>query len=515
MKRIFLTLLILVVGLSLFAGGAAESEAVQDSITFASSADVITLDPQNMTDNTSEQVTRMVYNNLITFDADLNPVPDLAESWEVSADEKTWTFKLRLGVSYHDGTPFNAAAVKGSFDRILAPANNLKRRTLYNMIASVEVVDEYTVRITTNAPFGAFPATLAHGAGGVINPATFAAVGNELGKSAGAAVGTGPYKVVSWKKDQELVLEINEDYWGSAPRTRRIVYRPIPEASSRVIALETGEVDAISHIPANELARLETTDGIKVHKTVSNGQRQFRFHCQKEPYTDPRVRQAVAYAIDRESITTNIMRGTAVPSTGALAPVTWGYVNLGTFPYDPAKSRQLLSEAGYPDGFSTTISTTSRYAQGVQVAEAIAEQLKQVGIDAKIEVVEWSSMVQFWSGLKPEDNSQEIFIMGAGPSTGDADWGLRPIFRSQPTNENNYGYYKNAEFDSLILQGMETTDQEKRKELYKRAQEIVYLEDPGAVWIYDNYFIIGSSSKLKGITLSPLGLVTFEKAYIE
>jgi peptide/nickel transport system substrate-binding protein len=514
-KRIFLTLLILAVSLPLFAGGEAEPEAKQDSITFASSADVITLDPQNMTDNTSEQVTRMVYNNLITFDSDLNPVPDLAESWDVSADEKTWIFNLRRGVTYHDGTPFNAASVKGSFDRILDPANNLKRRTLYNMIVSVEVVDEYTVRITTNAPFGAFPATLAHGAGGVINPATFNEVGNELGKSAEAAVGTGPYKVVSWKKDQELVLEINEDYWGPAPKTRRIVYRPIPEASSRVIALETGEVDAISHIPANELDRLETTGGIVVHKTVSNGQRQFRFHCQKAPYTDPRVRQAIAYAIDRESITTNIMRGTAVPSTGALAPVTWGYVNLGTFPYDPAKARQLLAEAGYPDGFSTTISTTSRYAQGVQVAEAIGEQLRQVGIDAKIEVVEWSSMVQFWSGLKPEDNSQEIFIMGAGPSTGDADWGLRPIFRSQPTNENNYGYYKNAEFDSLIVQGMETTDQEKRKELYKRAQEIVYLEDPGAVWIYDNYFIIGTRSKLKDITLSPLGLVTFEKAYIE
>lgn len=502
--------LIAVMGVSVLAAG-----DVEDSITFASSADVVTLDPQNMTDNGSENVTRMVYNNLITFDEDLNPVGDLAESWEVSEDEKTWTFYLRENVTFHDGTPLNAEAVKKSFERILDPANNLKRRPLYDMIAGLKVVDEYTLQITTNEPFGAFPATLAHGAGAIVNPTYAEKYGKDMGTTAEATSGTGPYKVVQWKKDQVLVLERNDDYWGENGITKQIVYRPIPEAASRIIALETGEVDVISHIPANEIERLQGTEGITIHQTVSNGQRQFRFHCQKEPYTDPRVRKAIVYAIDKEAIAYNIMKDTAVPSTSALAPVTWGYVDLGTIPYDPEKAKELLAEAGYPDGFEVTISTTARYNSGVEVAEAVGAYLTAIGLDVKIEVLEWSTIIQYWSGLKPEDNPQEIFIMGAGPSTGDADWGLRPIFKSAPTNENNYGYYSNAEFDKLISEAMVTTDPAKRKELYKRAQEIVYLEDPGAVWLYDNLFIVGARNNVKGISLSPLSLITFEKAYKE
>lgn len=487
----------------------------QDAITFSGSADVVTLDPQDMTDNTSEMVTRMIYDNLIDFDEELNLVPGLAVDWETSEDERTWTFYLRQGVEYQDGTKFDAQAVKASFDRILDADNNLKRRPLYNMIDKVEIVDEYIIDITTNEPFGAFAASLAHGAGAIVNPSYIELYGNDLGDTAAATSGTGPYKVVEWRKDEVLVLERNDRYWGEEPPTNRIEYRPLPEASSRIVALETGEVDVISHIPSREIERLQENEETTIHKTVSVGQRQFRFHCAKEPFTDARVRKAIAYAIDKEAITENIMGETAQPSTSALAPQTWGYVNLGTIPYDPSKARELLAEAGYPDGFETTISTTARYEAGVEVTEAVAHYLNAVGIKADIDVLEWSTIVSQWSGLKPEENPQEIFIMGAGPSTGDADWGLRPIFKSAPTNENNYGYYSNEEFDQVITEAMETTDPEKRKELYKRAQEIVYLEDPGAVWIYDTNYLIAARSNVKDLTLSPLGLITFEKAYKE
>lgn len=487
--------------------------AKKTSLTFASSSDVITLDPQDMTDNTSEQVTRMIYNNLVKFDDKLNPVPDLAERWE--ANGTTWTFYLRKNVKFHDGTPFNAEAVKKNFERVLNPENNLKRRPLFNMIKSIDVVSEYVVNIVTNEPFGALPATLAHGSGAILSPTAAAKFGKAFGKSAEAAVGTGPFRPVEWKKDEILVLQRYDDYWGPKPLLEKVVYRPIPEAAARVLALETGEVDVISHIPANDLPRLESNDKVTVHKVVSNGQRQFRFHCKKKPFDNPKVRQAVSYAIDRKAIVDSLLKGTAVPSTGALAPVTWGYVDLGTIPHDPEKAKRLLAEAGYPKGFKTRIATTERYVQGVEVAQAIAAQLKEVGIDASIDVMEWSAIVQLWSGLKPEDNPLEIFIMGAGPSTGDADWGLRPIFRSAPTNENNYGYYSNAEFDELIDRAMKTTDPETRKQLYRRAQEIVYLEDPGAVWVYDTLWIVASQKNVKDISMSPLALVTFEKAHFE
>jgi peptide/nickel transport system substrate-binding protein len=326
--------------------------------------------------------------------------------------------------------------------------------------------------------------------------------------------GTGPYKLRSWRKDLELVLERNDDYFGEKGKLDTVVYRPIPEAASRVIALESGDVDVITQIPPADLNRLESEPEIRVKKTVSIGAQQFRFHCKRKPFTDPRVRQAVSYAIDRRSILENLMPGMAEPSTGPLTPRIRGRADLGEIPYDPDKAAELLVEAGYPDGFKTKITTTPRYNMGVELAQAIAAQLSQVGIDAEIEVLEWGTITQYWGGLRPEDCPLEIFIMGAGASSADADWGLRPIFRTQERNENNYGYYSNAEFDDVIERAMREVDPASRTELYRRAQEIVYLEDPGAIWLYDNYHVVAMRKNVVSVTTSPLGLVTFERAEI-
>ena len=191
-----------------------------------------------------------------------------------------------------------------------------------------------------------------------------------------------------------------------------------------------------------------------------------------------------------------------------------GYTNLGEIAYDPAKARQLLAEAGHPNGFATRIATTPRYPMGVELAEAVAADLKKVGIQASIDVFDWATMVQFWAGLPPEKNPQEIFIMGAGASTADADWGLRPIFRTAATNENNYGYYSNAEFDRVIDAAMRETDPVRRQALYTRAQQIVYLEDPGAVWLFDTLFSVASRRAVTGLRPLPLGVVTFERAAV-
>jgi peptide/nickel transport system substrate-binding protein len=492
-----------------------EASGIADQIVFATSGDVVTLDPQNMTDNTSQNVTGMIYNNLIAFDEELNILPDLAESWSVSEDEKVWTFNLRSGVTFHDGTPFDATSVKKSFDRVLDPQWSLARTQLFDMIKEVRVVDESTVEIETNEPFGAFPATIAHGAAAIVQ-ADYAL---EIGKDEYQMnpIGTGPYKFVSWRKDQDLIIERNDDYWGEKGVTPRIVFMPIPEAATRVTALETGAVDAIVNIPDPDLVRLLEDPNFVMDTVTSNGQRQFRFNLTKEPFDNVLVRQAISHAIDRDLIVESLFANTAIPSTGALSPVTWGHHYLGTVPYDPEKAKALLAEAGYPDGFEMTISTTERYTQGREVAEVLAAQLAEIGIKATIDVMEWGTIRAQWGGLTPEEMELEFFIMGAGPSTGDADWGLRPIFLTpvNGTNENNYGFYSNAEFDELILEAMRTTDPDTRLELYKRAQEIVYLEDPAALWLYDYFFIVGHKKELKDITMSPLGLVTFEKAYLE
>ena len=496
------------------AGEAGREGERRETLVFAASADASTLDPHNTTDTESDQVIMMLYETLIGFDRDMKIVPRLAERWEVAPDGVTWTFHLRSGVRFHDGTPFDADAVRRNFMRVLDPVAKHKRLPLFNMVDRIEVVDERTVRIVTSYPFGAFEPTMAHVSAAIVNPAVAEKFGKDFGLGADRASGTGPYRIASWKKDQEIVLERNEDYWGEKGRTRRLVYRPIPEAASRVLALEAGDVDVITRVPSPDIARLEGLEGIRVTKTPSVGMQQFRFNVTKKPYDDVRVRQAISYAIDRRAIVENLVSSFARPSTSALTPIMRGYANLGEIPHDPARARALLVAAGLPRGFKTRIATTPRYPMGVELAEAVAADLKKVGIDAAIDVIEWGTMVQYWAGLPPEKNPQEIFIMGAGASTADADWGLRPIFRSAPTNENNYGYYANAEFDRVIEAAMRETDGDKRQALYKRAQEIVYLEDPGAVWLFDTLYVVASRANVEGITPSPLGAVTFPEAVV-
>lgn len=513
-------LLALVYGVALSAAcGSASApssgtRATRDRLVFAASADATTLDPHNTTDTESDQVIMMLFETLIGFDDQMKIVPRLAERWEVADDGVTWTFHLREGVTFHDGSPLDAAAVAASFARVLDPVAAHKRLTLFDMIARVEAVDPRTVRFVTKYPFGAFEPTIAHVSAAILNPKVAAAAGKSFGLTAEATSGSGPYRIVSWKKDQEIVLERYDGYWGQKGVTQQIVYRPIPEAASRVLALETGDVDAINRVSATDIPRLEQHPDIRVYKTPGVGAQQFRFNLTKKPFDDARVRQAISYAIDRPSIVKNLVASFARPSTGALTPIMRGYVNLGEIPYDPERARRLLREAGLPNGFKTRIATTPRYPMGVELAEAVAADLKKVGIEAAIDVFDWATMVQFWAGLPPEKNPQEIFIMGAGASTADADWGLRPIFRSAPTNENNYGYYANAEFDRVIEAAMRETNAEKRQALYRRAQEIVYLEDPGAVWLFDTLSVVATRKAVTNPRPLPLGVVTFERAAI-
>ncbi|MFP5379128.1 MAG: ABC transporter substrate-binding protein [Vicinamibacteria bacterium] len=495
-------------------GAPATPGGVRDTLIFSAPADATTLDPHNTTDTESDQVIQMVFETLIGFDDEMRIVGRLAERWGVDEDGVTWTFHLRQGVTFHDGTPFDAEAVRRNFARVLDPAQRHKRFQLFEMIDRVEVVDPHTVRIVTAYPFGAFEPTMAHVSAAIVNPVVAEAHGAAFGTTAEATSGTGPYRVVRWRKDQEIALERVEDHWTGTPPTRRILYRPIPENAARVMALETGDVDVISRVPPPDMRRLQEDPRITVLRTASIGAQQFRFNVTKKPFDDPRVRRAISYAVDRRAIVDSLVAGFATPSTSALTPIMRGYVNLGEIPHDPERARALLREAGYPDGFRTTIATTPRYPMGVELAEVLASQLKSVGIEAAIEVYDWGTMVQFWQGLPPEKNPQEIFIMGAGASTADADWGLRPIFQSAPTNENNYGYYSNAEFDRVIQAAMRETDADARQALYRRAQEIVYLEDPGAIWVYDNFYLVAARAGVEGVTPSPLGVVTFQRAVV-
>lgn len=499
-------------------GEAADSE-YKDTLVFAMNTDVQSMDPQIQNDTTSEQVVKMLYNTLLKFEDDGTVVGDLAESWSVSEDKLTWTFNLKQGVKFHNGKELTSADVKATFDRALnAEAGGLRTTEIIKMFTAVEAPDPYTVTITTDGPYGPMESLMCNMSLGIMDADYIEQYGLDLGTSAEGENGTGPFKVVSWERDQEIVVERFDDYFGTPAKLQTVVYTIIPEAASRVIALETGEVDVIDKPTDEDLARLEAdTENFTVLRKPTISQRLFRFGCNDPIISNTKVRQAIVYAIDRQAIIDALFTGSAYPSTAPLAPVTFGYSDLGEIEQDLELAKSLLAEAGYPDGFDTKIITTERYQNGIELAEIISQQLAEIGINAEIEVWEWSALSASWNGITADEFDQPIFIMGAGPSMRDADGGLRGLYTTSETglNDRNYGFYSNAEVDALIEQGMQETDQQKRVEIYKEAMEILYREDPVAFWLFDMYGLAITSSKVEGVTLSPISTITFENATVK
>ncbi len=499
-------------------GEAADSE-YKDTLVFAMNTDVQSLDPQIQNDTTSEQVVKMLYNTLLKFEDDGTVVGDLAESWSVSEDKLTWTFNLKQGVKFHNGKELTSADVKATFDRALnAEAGGLRTTEIIKMFTAVEAPDPYTVTITTDGPYGPMESLMCNMSLGIMDADYIEQYGLDLGTSVEGENGTGPFKVVSWERDQEIVVERFDDYFGTPAKLQTVVYTVIPEAASRVIALETGEVDVIDKPTNEDLERLEAdTENFTVLRKPTISQRLFRFGCNDPIISNTKVRQAIVYAIDRQAIIDALFTGSAYPSTAPLAPVTFGYSNLGEIEQDLELAKSLLAEAGYPDGFDTKIVTTERYQNGIELAEIISQQLAEIGINAEIEVWEWSALSASWNGITADEFDQPIFIMGAGPSMRDADGGLRGLYTTSETglNDRNYGFYSNAEVDALIEQGMQETDQQKRVEIYKEAMEILYREDPVAFWLFDMYGLAITSSKVEGVTLSPISTITFENATVK
>jgi len=494
--------------------------AQSKQLILADSTDASSLDPHVQNDVQSKQVVSMLYSTLLKFKVDGTIVPALAESWKVSPDKRTWTFNLKKGVKFHNGKELTSADVKATYERFMADTADGKRLVVKQktkMLQKVDAIDKYTVAITTSAPYGPRMSLLCNRSLAIMDPAVFNKYGIDTGTNAQSVVGTGPYKMVSWKKDEEIVLERFSGYFGEPAKTERLVFRVIPEATSRVIALENGEVDFIKQFPAEDQARLTKGPKTQVAMAPSNGSRLFRFGCNDPIIAKTKVRQAIVYAIDRKGIYSSLFPGQAGDSYGPLTPAVWGHVNLGVIQRDVAKAKKLLAEAGYPNGFKTKIVTTPRYAKGIELAEAISANLKDVGITAEIEVLEWSVILPLWSGVTPKVFDQPIFIMGAGTSMLDADGGLRGLYTTTETgtNEQNYGFYSNKEVDSLVNGAMSETDPVKRYAMYKRAQEILYLEDPVAFWLFDRPTVVAALSKVKNIEINGGGMVLYEKMYNE
>ncbi|MRG87889.1 glutathione ABC transporter substrate-binding protein [Salinibacillus xinjiangensis] len=480
------------------AEGSGNGSAAGDELIIAVLSDATQLDPHTGTDIPSANVYHgKIYEGLVKQDENMEIQPALATEWE-PIDDVTWEFTLREGVKFHDGTPFNAEAVKKNFERILSEEIASPRATLFEMIEEVKVVDDYTVQIKTAYPFAPLLANLAHYAGGIVSPTAAEKYGKELGQH---PVGTGKFKFEEWTPGSQITLSTYDEYWGETPSYETVVYKVVPEDATRIAMVETGEAHLAEPVPVTEIERIENSDSMSLNRSQGLGTDYLGFNVQKEPFNNKKVRQAINYAVDTEQIIEGVYNNVGTVADSPMGPGVWGYnENVEGYEYNIEKAKELLKEAGYEDGFKTSIWTNDNQAR-VDVAEVVQSQLKGIGIEAEINVMEWGAYLEATA-----NGEHDMFILGWSNMTGDADYNQYFLFHSEAQGTpGNRTFYENEKVDELIDAGRQETDPEKRLEIYAEAQKIE-VEDAPAIFLRYDENLVAVNNNVEGFWMHPAGI---------
>jgi peptide/nickel transport system substrate-binding protein len=505
--RRFLTLVTL--GVLLAASTTLASAQPAGRIVIAQGVDPTTLDPHNHEETPAYNVLLNLYDTLLFRDKDLKLIPWLAESWRV-VNPTTWEFKLRRNVKFHNGEELDADAVKFSLERLVNPELKMRQAPNFTLIDRVEAVDKHTVRIVTKKPFPTLENQLAL-RGAIVPPRYFKEKdGAHLAKN---PVGSGPYRFVRWAKDEAITLEANEQWWGGAPRVKTLVFRPIPEHTTRVAALQAGEADIVTNVPPHLVKQVDENPKLYTSKAPSVRVIFLWVYTHKYdkehkvvgaydgPTKDKRVRQAMNLALNVDEIIKSVLEGNGVRVATVLTTKHFGF-DPGLQPYrqDLGRVKQLLTEAGYPNGLDLVLnSPDGRYLKDKEVAEAVAGQLTKAGIRTTVRTHEWGTYL-----------NQMIYVHAAGPvsligwgnTTWDADGTLTPLFRTGKILSN----YHNPQFDSLLDEAATTVDPTARQALYTKALQI-FLDDAPAIPLYQQMDIYGVAKRVKFQALSSEQLV--------
>lgn len=483
-----------------------DKENVGGDLVIATLSDAATLDPHLSTDVPSANVQTNLFDGLVKKDQDEEIIPNLATSWE-AVDETTWVFELRDDVTFHDGEKFNAEVVKKNFDRILDPEVAAPRSFIFNMITDIEVLDEYKVQLTTEFPFAPLLSHLSHPVGVMISPisidADYAAM--EDGEIAGSVInthpiGTGYFEFDTWAVGTEIKLVKNEDYWGEAALLDSVVFKAIPEGGTRLAELETGHAQIIEPVQPSEVSIVDDSGKAKIDETNSASLSYLGFNLDKEPFDDVRVRQAVSMLINLDDILNGIYEGHGVAATGPLAPSVFGYDDsIEPLSFDVDAAKELLADAGFEDGFSTTLWTNDNQ-QRMDIAILVQQALKDANIEVAIEVVEWGAYLD-----KTANGEHDMFILGLSNPVGDADYFLSQLFHSENKGApGNLTFYENDEVDKLLIEARQEIDESKRQGLYSEVQEILIDEAP-MVYVHHQAYLTGVSDQIEGYWIDTSG----------
>ncbi len=426
------------------------------------------LDPTMNLSSIRAAVGASMFDSLVGRDPGGAIVPELAESWK-RLDDTTWQLRLRRGVVFHNGEPFNAEAVRFTVQRVLDPEQKSPNRATISEIARVDVVDDLTVNLVTRQPYAPllnrlidFPIvppkyTAEKGAGFALHP-----------------VGTGPFHFAALVKDEHLTVEAFDRHWRGAPKIRRIVFRPIPEPFTRAAALRNAEVDLITTVPPSLARELERVAGVHVQRVPSTWQIYLGLNALRKPLGDVRVRQALNYATDADAIIKNVLDGNGRRLEGPYTPNVFGYdASVKGYRPDAARARRLLAEAGYPDGVDITLeSPAGRYQGDKEVAEALGGQWQKAGFRPKVQVSEWGAYFKRYLGRQ----FQDAYLLGTGGPMQDGDELYNLV-----SSKGRGLYYRNEHVDALFDLGRSTMDSAARKKIYADLARAM-IDD--ATWVF-------------------------------
>ncbi|CAM3780154.1 glutathione ABC transporter substrate-binding protein [Alkalicoccus chagannorensis] len=491
-------------------------EVDPDNLVIATLSDVSEMDPHGSNDVPSSAVQTNIFESLLYQDEDMELQPLLAESWD-AVEEDVWQFELREDVTFHDGAEFNAEAVQTNFDRLLDPDIGSQRAFLYEMVEDIVVVDDYTIEFHTEFPFAALPAHLAHSGGGIISPDAIEADYEEMENGGQPGdylnenpIGTGFFEFEEWTPGSEVVLMRNDDYWGEPAGMEQVTFRVSPEDLTRLGELETGDADIIFPVSPSDADRVEDTEGINLYTQESLSLSYLGFNMEAETLDDQLVRQALTKAVNKEELIEGVWEGFATEAVGPIGENVFGFSDeVDELEYDPERAQELLEEAGYGDGFDTTIWTNDS-RERMDIAELVQAQLSVIGVNAEIEVLEFGSYLDATA-----EGEHDMFILGWSTVTGDADYGMYALFHSsQHGDPGNRSFMSNDELDQLLEDAREEVDEDARADLYEEAMEILVEEAP-MMYLYHQDYLVGVRDEVQNFWKHPNGLYQLHEVTIE
>ena len=487
--------------------------ALGNALVFARGGDSVGLDPAHEDDGESIKVCESIYDGLVQFKLGTTEVEAaLATSWDVSPDGLTYTFHLRPGVAFHDGTPCNADAVVFSLARQMDPAHPFftvggawkywGSMGMSDIVAGVAKADPMTVVVTLKHPEAPFLANLAMPFCSIVSPTAVAKSADRFGEE---PVGTGPFKFARWDHEQRIVLDAYDAYWGGKPRLDRLIFEVVKDKNVRALRFKSGEVHVVDDPGPSELQVARAVPGAKVLEAPGMNVGYLAMNTTHEPFGDVRVRIAVNHAVDKKRIVDDIFKGTGTVAKNPLPPTLWGYDDsVSDFEHDPAKAKAMLAEAGFPQGFKTTLwympVARPYMPDGKKVAESIQLDLKEVGIEATLVTYDWATYLD-----KVNHGEHDMALLGWSGDNGDPDnflYNLLSVTAASQLPTQNIAFYKNAAFDAAITKAKTITAQEDRAALYRTAQQIFH-GDPPWVCLAHNLQVVVTQGSVDGYVLYP------------